>query len=109
MIGQAALHHVHAVRGAGFDGGQALTRRAAGHARQRLHALVARRDLEDLGEHALSLAQRLGKGARGHKAAAQLERQFFRHVAERLEFLHVFAHALEVAAKKDLKFLFKLY
>lgn len=45
MVGQAALHDVGAVGGAGFDGGQAATVRAVNQLRQGLHTLWTQRNL----------------------------------------------------------------
>lgn len=45
LVGQAALHDVGAVVGAGFDGGQAATVGAVDHLHQGLRALWAERNL----------------------------------------------------------------
>ena len=98
-MGQAALHHVEAVAGAGSYGREPLAGRAARHPRQRLHALVLRRDLQDLRHDLLALGERLGEGPGGHEAATELQGQLLRDVAEGLQVLHVLAHTLKVAEK----------
>ncbi len=50
MVGQAALHDVGAVVGAGFDGGQAATVRAVNQLRQGLHTLWTQRNLRRSGK-----------------------------------------------------------
>ena len=101
MVGQAALHHVEAVAGAGPDGGKALTARAAAQPGQRLNTLVGRRNLENAGHDLLALGEGLGEGPRGDEAAAQLERQLLGHVAEGLQLLHVLAHTLQVTKHEN--------
>ena len=99
MVGQAAFHHVAAVVAAGPDGGQTLARGAGGHLGQGLGALGPGRDLDNLGQHLLTLVQSLGKSPGRHETPAQLECQLFGHVTEWLELLHVLTDALEIPKK----------
>ena len=99
VVGQAALHHVAAVVAAGSDGGQTLTCGTGGHLGQGLGALVTRRDLDNLGQHLLTLVQSLGKSPGRHETPTQLECQLFGHVTEWLELLHVLTDALEIPKK----------